>query len=197
MIKDHKVKTWEQLIAALYNIPKTKLKRYRSNFVYRGVASKAWGLETSLKRLGPACVDVERPLLRSFAKYAQPGDIPSDRRIAFHASATSAGLQTAIDTCAFEGGIIELSWHGATAVTVHLGGAFHSRRLQIISSQVGHVAPSHRSRTSHRDRLERAMALLDDPALDVLVSDSILFHELPDALPRIWSSATLPPVVCY
>ena len=129
--------------------------------------------------------------------FAAPGDIPSDRRIAFHASATSAGLQTAIDTCAFEGRIIELSWHGANAVTVNLGGAFHSRRLQIISSQVGHVAPSHRSRTSHRDRLERAMALLDDPALDVLVSDSILFHELPDALPRIWSSATLPPVVCY
>jgi NADPH:quinone reductase-like Zn-dependent oxidoreductase len=129
--------------------------------------------------------------------FAAPGDIPSDRRIAFHASATSAGLQTAIDTCAFEGRIIELSWHGATAVTVNLGGAFHSRRLQIISSQVGHVAPSHRSRTSHRDRLERAMTLLDDPALDVLVSDSILFHELPDALPRIWSSATLPPVVCY
>jgi len=129
--------------------------------------------------------------------FVAAGDIPVDRRIAFNASATSAGLQTAIDACAFEGRIIELSWYGANAVTVNLGGSFHSRRLQIISSQVGHVAPSHRSRVKHRDRLERAMALLDDPALDVLVSDSIVFHELPDALPRIWSSATLPPVVCY
>ena len=63
--------------------------------------------------------------------------------------------------------------------------------------QVGHIAPSHRSRINHRDRLERAMALLDDPALDALVSNSVPFHELPDALPRIWSSATLPPIVCY
>jgi 2-desacetyl-2-hydroxyethyl bacteriochlorophyllide A dehydrogenase len=129
--------------------------------------------------------------------FAATGDIPANRRIAFNASATSAGLQTAIDTCAFEGRVIELSWYGTNTVTVNLGTAFHSRRLQIVSSQVGHIAPSHRSHTKHRDRLERALSLLDDPALEVLVSASIPFEELPDALPRIWSSATLPPVVCY
>ena len=129
--------------------------------------------------------------------FVAAGEIPSDRHIVFNASATSAGLQTAIDACAFEGRVVELSWYGTNTVTVNLGGAFHSRRLQIISSQVGHIAPSHRSRINHRDRLERAMALLDDPALDALVSNSVPFHELPDALPRIWSSATLPPIVCY
>ena len=77
MKKDKPVKTWDQLLAALYNIPKTHHQRYRSNFVYRGVANKEWGLETSLKRLGPAYLDVERPLIRNFAKYAQPGEIPS------------------------------------------------------------------------------------------------------------------------
>ena len=40
----------------------------------------------------------------------------------------------------------ELSWHGAGDVAVPLGGAFHSRRLKLISSQVGRVAPSHRPR---------------------------------------------------
>lgn len=77
MKNDKRVKTWQQLMAALYNIPKTRIQRYRSNFVYRGVASKEWGLETSLKRLGPSYLDVERPLMRNFAKYAQPGEIPS------------------------------------------------------------------------------------------------------------------------
>jgi len=77
-MKDIKVGTWAELIAALYDIPKAKHQRYRSDFVYRGVANKEWGLETSLKRLGPAYPDVEGPLLRNFAKYAKPGEIPSD-----------------------------------------------------------------------------------------------------------------------
>lgn len=78
MIKDIPVKSWAGLIQALYTIPKTKHERYRSNLVYRGVAREDWGLETSLKRLGPSFVEVERPLLRSFAKYAKPGEIPSN-----------------------------------------------------------------------------------------------------------------------
>ena len=76
MKNDRRVKTWAQLLAALYNIPKTHHQRHRSNFVYRGVANKEWGLETSLKRLGPSYSGVERPLIRNFAKYAQPGEIP-------------------------------------------------------------------------------------------------------------------------
>jgi hypothetical protein len=78
MIKTTKVKSWEQLITALYSIPKTRHGRYRSDLVYRGVANKEWDLDTSLKRLGPQGAVLERPLLRSFAKYAQPGDIPSN-----------------------------------------------------------------------------------------------------------------------
>ena len=38
---------------------------------------------------------------------------------------------------AFEGEVIELSWYGDAPVPVHLGGAFHSRRLAIRASQVG------------------------------------------------------------
>jgi hypothetical protein len=34
--------------------------------------------------------------------------------------------------------------------TLPLGGAFHSRRLRLISSQVGKIAPSHRSSWTHR-----------------------------------------------
>jgi hypothetical protein len=78
MKKDIPVKSWEELMAALYDIPKNEHQRYRSSFVYRGLAYKGWGLETSLKRLGPAYLAVERPLVRNFAKYAQPGDIPSN-----------------------------------------------------------------------------------------------------------------------
>lgn len=62
----------------LYDIPPTEHRRHRSNFVYRGVADASWPLATSLKRLGGDYTNVERPLLRSFRKYAEPGSIPGD-----------------------------------------------------------------------------------------------------------------------
>ncbi len=132
-------------------------------------------------------------------RFASPSAVPKDNAIVFHTSATGAGLETAIDAAAFEARIIDLSWYGIRPVTIRLGGAFHSRRLQLISSQVGHVAPSRRAGTTHRDRLSKAMALLDDPALDALVSDEIDFDDLISSLPQIWSGAhgPLPPVVRY
>jgi NADPH:quinone reductase-like Zn-dependent oxidoreductase len=132
-------------------------------------------------------------------KFAMPGDEPPDNRIVFHTSATGAGLNTAINAAAFEGRIIELSWYGDRTASVQLGTAFHSRRLQIISSQVGHVAPSQRATVSHRQRLAKAIALLDDGRLDALVSNNINFDDLTAKLPQIFSG-TLPgpcPIICY
>lgn len=75
---DKRVKNWPELTASLYDIAKNSYGRFRSNFVYRGVADKDWGLETSLRRLGGGFVELEKPLLRNFRKYAEPGSIPSD-----------------------------------------------------------------------------------------------------------------------
>ena len=47
-----------------------------------------------------------------------------------------------------------------TTVKVPLGGAFHRRRLKLVSSQVGQVAPSHRRDWTHRRRLDAALGLL-------------------------------------
>jgi threonine dehydrogenase-like Zn-dependent dehydrogenase len=158
------------------------------------LARRIAGTEVTITDIDPARAAYAKALGVSFV---DARDVSPDHRIVFHASASSAGLETAIGACAFEGRIIELSWYGSKPVTVNLGGAFHSRRLTVLSSQVGHVAPSHRSQVKHRERLERAIALLDDPALDTLVSEAIPFQELPAALPRIWSSAALPPIVSY
>jgi hypothetical protein len=49
-------------------------------------------------------------------------------------------------------------------VALPLGEAFHSRRLRLISSQVGAVAPSMRGRRSYGERMAQALALLADPA---------------------------------
>lgn len=105
--------------------------------------------------------------------------------VVFHTSGTAAGLATALACCGDEARLVEMSWYGDKAVPLALGGAFHHRRLQIVSSQVGMVSPSHRPRWSHRRRLEKALALLADPALDALISEEVAFDDLPQALPRI------------
>ena len=64
---------------------------------------------------------------------------------------------------------------------VPLGGAFHSRRLKLVASQVGKVAPSHRRDWTHRRRLEKALELLADDRLDVLLEPPVAFDDLPDA----------------
>jgi 2-desacetyl-2-hydroxyethyl bacteriochlorophyllide A dehydrogenase len=118
-------------------------------------------------------------------KFASPDTAPRDVNLVFHTSASAAGLTTAIGLAGFEAKIIEMSWYGEGTVAVPLGGAFHSRRLQLISSQVGHVAPSHRAEWTHRQRLAKAVELLADQRLDALITEEIAFESLPDALPRI------------
>ncbi|KUO54184.1 MAG: dehydrogenase [Alphaproteobacteria bacterium BRH_c36] len=140
-------------------------------------------------------------IAKSFgARFAVPGDnLPKDRDVVFHASATAGGLATALGLAGMEGRIVEMSWYGAKPVAAPLGGAFHSRRLQLISSQVGKVAASRRPRWDYGRRIAAAMNLLDCPELDLLVNEEIAFEDAPELLPGILSpeSAALAPVIGY
>ena len=80
---------------------------------------------------------------------------------------------------------MEMSWFGEGDVAAPLGGAFHSRRLKLVSSQVGHVAPSRRPRWSYARRLAAALDLLADDKLDALITEDVAFSDLPDTIPRI------------
>jgi threonine dehydrogenase-like Zn-dependent dehydrogenase len=120
------------------------------------------------------------------ARFAEPGDAPADCDVVFHASGAAAGLVTALRLAGEEASIIELSWYGSGDIALPLGEAFHSRRLRLVSSQVGKVAPSHRSRWSHGRRLAAALALLGDPVLDLLIAPPIAFADLPAQLPAIF-----------
>ena len=118
--------------------------------------------------------------------FVSPSDVPPGAfDLAFHTSASASGLTTALDALAFEGRVIELSWYGANPVQVPLGGAFHANRLQIICSQVGHVAPSRRASTRHRDRLALALEALRDERLDALITEDVRFRDLPGEMPRL------------
>jgi threonine dehydrogenase-like Zn-dependent dehydrogenase len=118
-------------------------------------------------------------------EFARPEMAPEDADAVFHTSATAAGLATAIRSTGFEAPIVELSWYGKEPVAAALGGAFHSRRLRLVSSQVSQIAPNRRPRWSHRRRLETALSLLDDPVLDQLITTEITFDEAPMKLPQL------------
>jgi threonine dehydrogenase-like Zn-dependent dehydrogenase len=118
-------------------------------------------------------------------RFAPPDAAPGECDLVIHASASQAGLATALRLAGNEATVLELSWYGAGEVAAPLGAAFHSRRLRLISSQVGQVAASHRPRWSHGRRMEAALALLADPALDALIAPAVDFHDLPAALSEI------------
>lgn len=71
-IEDIVVSSWAQLNDELFSEAKNPtLGRYRSRFAYRGMPNRAYGLTTSLARLGGSFTDVEKHLLRNFIKYAR------------------------------------------------------------------------------------------------------------------------------
>ena len=131
--------------------------------------------------------------------FAAPGAAPGNCDLVVHASATAAGLATALGLAGDEATVLELSWYGAGEVAIPLGGAFHSRRLEIVSSQVGQVARSHRARWTHRRRMAAALELLADSRLDALIAPAIGFHQLPTRLPDILAreSGVLCQLVAY
>lgn len=122
-----------------------------------------------------------------------PADAPAERELIVHASGHPDGLALALDRAAPGARILEASWFGDAAVPLPLGEAFHSRRLRIISTQVGTVAAPMAGRRTHAERLALALRLLDDPALDALLGPVIPFAALPEALPRLLNGDPPPP----
>lgn len=114
--------------------------------------------------------------------FCTPGGAGGDFSHVFHASGSDEGLRLALSIAGFEAEIIELSWYGDRMVGLPLGEHFHSRRLVLRSSQVGHVAPAFRDKWTRRDRLAHALSLLADPALDALISGESRFDDLPDVM---------------
>lgn len=119
-------------------------------------------------------------------QFAAPSQASLDRDRVFHTSGNPAGLRQALELCANEACIIELSWFGDSEVVLPLGAEFHARRLTIRSSQVGQVAQSHRGSWTHRRRMDHVLQLLvDHPELDLLINDESEFGDLPQTMARL------------
>jgi threonine dehydrogenase-like Zn-dependent dehydrogenase len=154
------------------------------------------GARVTLSDIDPARAAIAEALGMAFAR---PDALPRDADVVLHTSASAAGLAKAIDCAGTEAAIVELSWYGDGTVAVPLGGAFHSRRLRIVASQVGMVSPSRRPRWPYARRLAAALELLRDPRLDALVTTTIDFADAAGELPRALAPGALglAPVIRY
>ncbi len=132
-------------------------------------------------------------------RFADPATAPSDADTVFHTSASAPGLATAIGCAGMEATIVELSWYGDGQVPVPLGGAFHSRRLRLVSSQVGQISPSRRPRWTYRRRLEAALSILHDPRLDALLTEEFDLADAATRLPQALAPGApgLAPIIRY
>ena len=110
---------------------------------------------------------------------------PTEVDVAINASGSGGGLATALNAAGVEARVVEASWLGEGTAALPLGGAFHSKRLSIVSSQVGRVPATRVPRWPLRRRLQTAMALLADDALDVLITHEVPFAEAPARLPPL------------
>jgi 2-desacetyl-2-hydroxyethyl bacteriochlorophyllide A dehydrogenase len=143
------------------------------------LAARVAGCQVELIDVQPARARIADALGVPFAtaESARP-----EADLVFHTSGSPAGLVAALGLAGAEATVVELSWYGDRSVELPLGGAFHSRRLTLRSSQVGGLPAAQRARWSTRRRLELALSLLADPALDVLINGEVVFDELPAAL---------------
>lgn len=114
-----------------------------------------------------------------------PAQAPRAADLVIEASGAAQALELALELAGFEATILAVGWYGDETVGLRLGGAFHSRRLRLVSSQVGSVADRQRARWSHARRIAKAVELLRDPALDIFLTGETRWSDLPSAMPRI------------
>lgn len=147
-----------------------------------GLAAGLPGAEVTLVDVDPARRRIAAAL---GAGFAAPEETPGDADLVIHTSASAAGLATALAAAGDEATVVELSWYGDKAVTVGLGAGFHVQRLRLVSSQVGRVAASRRSRWSYGRRLAKALEMLRDDRFDALLAAPVDFDDLPARMPAI------------
>jgi threonine dehydrogenase-like Zn-dependent dehydrogenase len=149
------------------------------------LVSRIPGCQVELVDVNPRRSDVARAL---GVRFTSPDNVPDGADVVIHASGSAEGLAVAFAVAGFEAKVVELSWYGRGEVPVTLGGSFHSRRLTLMSSQVGSVARAQRGRWDTRRRMQLALDLLAHAELDALITGESPFDDLPSVMASLAAS---------
>ncbi len=92
----------------------------------------------------------------------------------FELSGNPGALDQAIEVTGYNGRILVGSWYGQKRADLNLGGHFHRGHMQIISSQVSHIAPQWNGRWTKSRRLQMAWQMLAQ-----LQPERLITHHFP------------------
>lgn len=108
-------------------------------------------------------------------------DAPGGFDLSLELSGRPESLNAAIAATAFEGRVVVGSWYGSKRAPVDLGSHFHRGRLEIVSSQVSHIASDLQGRWTRARRLETAWKTLAELPVNELVTDRFPLERAADA----------------
>ena len=93
-----------------------------------------------------------------------------------------SGFDVAIETVGFGGRVLVGSWYGTKPMSVKsLGGSFHRKHVQVLSSQVSRLSPRWTGRWTKRRRHQTALALLERLEHGPLISHRFPLESAADA----------------
>lgn len=105
--------------------------------------------------------------------------------IGINTSGAADALQLAMDTVRPEGLVVEASWFGSRTAELHLGAAFHRRRLTIRASQVSHLNPEMQPRWNRARRTAEVFRLLAALSPSRFITHRFPFDKAPAAFAAI------------
>jgi threonine dehydrogenase-like Zn-dependent dehydrogenase len=113
------------------------------------------------------------------AERSPPAKALAEADAILEASGVPAALRAAIEGAGVEAKIVVASWYGEAPIELALGGAFHPKRIQVISSQVGRLPPHRLARFDAARRFAVVTELLEDAALDAIVAPPVPLSDAP------------------
>lgn len=180
------------------------LRRFRSNWAYRGAGRRDTGLHTSLARLGGDFAAREQHIIRNFRKYARRTLVGEDSVWNWLALGKHHGLPTRmldwtyspyvalhfaterIDELDFDGELIAIDFHGARKLLPDsLRELLDNEGSDVFTTELlASVAPD--LRYLHRLSSEPYLIFLEPPSLDErIVNQSALFALMSTASARL------------
>ncbi|WP_276272904.1 zinc-dependent alcohol dehydrogenase [Haloarcula litorea] len=98
---------------------------------------------------------------------------PPGMDLAVEVSGEPAALDDAVDAVGYDGRVVVGSWYGTKPAELALGGHFHRGRVDLKSSQVSTLSPALRGRWTRERRMDRAVEVVREHALDRLVTHRV------------------------
>ena len=97
--------------------------------------------------------------------------------ISFELSGNMDALNQAIEICGFSAKIIVASWYGRQTSELDLGGHFHRRRIQLISSQVSTLNPALSGRWDKDRRIDLSWKMIKQIKPEKLITHQFPLHQ--------------------